>query len=395
MRSTTLSPRPVRRSRLAVLVAVLVAVAAALALSAQAPVSAAGGSRTPPGAAHAAAPAKTTTVMTRNLYLGTPLTGIVDAIASGDQGAIVQQASIAWGNVSTSQPEARMRAVAREIAKARPDVVGLQEVTRWTTYAYDPQSGTASNPTVRYDFLALLLDALADRGVRYREVRGATADNFSSDPIPVVTGGAAVPTTAVQLEDRDVILARAGVRTTNAHSDNFDTILEPPLSPIAIQRGWGSVDVRSKLARYRFVNSHLEAFEDPLLEGIRVAQVGELFAAQDDIAEQHGALPEVYVGDYNSEAPTAPAYLALRARPLADAWFEAGSGPGLTCCTSLTAASLNLESRIDLVLHTPGTVRARAVEIVGDEPVALPGGVRWASDHMGVVARLVVGVPAS
>jgi endonuclease/exonuclease/phosphatase family metal-dependent hydrolase len=242
---------------------------------------------------------------------------------------------------------------------------------------------------VRYDFLALLLDALADRGVRYREVRGATADNFSSDPIPVLTGGE-FPTTAVQLADRDVILARAGVRTTHARSGNFDTILEPPLSPIAIERGWGSVDVRTKLARYRFVNSHLEAFEDPLLEGIRVAQVGELFAAQDAIARRFGRLPEVYVGDYNTEAPSAPAYLALRARPLDDAWLEAGSGPGLTCCTSLTADTPNLESRIDLVLHSPRKVRARAARIVGDEPVDLPGGVRWASDHMGVVAKLVV-----
>jgi endonuclease/exonuclease/phosphatase family metal-dependent hydrolase len=388
MRST-LSPRPVRRSLLAVL-AVLVAMAATLALAVQAPTADATGPKTPPGAAKAAAPAKTTTVMTRNLYLGTPLTGIVNAIASGNQQAIVQQASIAWGNVQASQPEARMAAIAREIAKARPDVVGLQEVTRWTTYAYDPQSGEVSSPAVRYDFLALLLDALADRGVRYREVAGATADNFSSAPIPVLTGGA-FPTTAVQLEDRDVILARAGVNTRNAQSGNFDTILEPPFSPIAIERGWGSVDVRTKLARYRFVNSHLEAFEDPLLEGIRVAQVAELFAAQDAIAAQYGALPEVYVGDYNTAAPNAPAYLALRGRPLADAWLGAGSGPGLTCCTSLTAPNLNLETRIDLVLHTPGTVRARAAEIVGDDPVSLPGGVRWASDHMGVVARLVVG----
>jgi endonuclease/exonuclease/phosphatase family metal-dependent hydrolase len=368
----------------------LVALVVALTLAAQSPTADAKGPKTPPGATKAATPAKTTTVMTRNLYLGTPLSGIVDAIASGNQQAIVQQASIAWGNVQASQPEARMAAIAREIAKARPDVVGLQEVTRWTTYAYDPQSGEVSSPTVRYDFLALLLDALADHGVRYREVAGATADNFSSAPIPVLTGGA-FPTTAVQLEDRDVILARAGVTTRNARSGNFETILEPPVSPIEIERGWGSVDVRTKLARYRFVNSHLEAFEDPVLEGIRVAQVGELFAAQDAIAEKYGVLPEVYVGDYNTEAPNAPAYLALRARPLADAWLGAGSGPGLTCCTTLTAGSLTLETRIDLVLHTPGTVRARAADIVGDEPVALPGGVRWASDHMGVVARLVVG----
>ena len=79
-----------------------------------------------------------------------------------------------------------MGAIADEIVAADAAVVGLQEVTTWTTFAYNPQTGAVSNPTVAYDFLDLLLDALAARGADYREVAGATANNFSSPPIPVL-----------------------------------------------------------------------------------------------------------------------------------------------------------------------------------------------------------------
>lgn len=44
----------------------------------------------------------------------------------------------------------------------------------------------------------------------YHEVPGATAHNFTAAPIPVLVGG--VPTEAVTLADRDVILRRDDVR---------------------------------------------------------------------------------------------------------------------------------------------------------------------------------------
>ncbi len=81
-----------------------------------------------------------------------------------------------------------MAAIADEIVAERPAVVGLQEVTRWTTYAsYNPATGTGQRRHgVAYDFLDLLLDALADEGVVYEEVEGATASNFASPAIPVI-----------------------------------------------------------------------------------------------------------------------------------------------------------------------------------------------------------------
>ena len=78
----------------------------------------------------------------------------------------------------------------------------------------------------------------------------------------------------------------------------------------------------TRRAHFRFVNSHLEAFGIPGVdaEAVRVAQVDELLAAQAAVAAQSGALPMVYVGDYNSDAPDGAAYTRLLAGVGQDAW---------------------------------------------------------------------------
>jgi endonuclease/exonuclease/phosphatase family metal-dependent hydrolase len=355
------------------------------------------GQDSPPGAAHAAAPARTFDVMTRNLYLGADLTPVITALASGNQTAIVTAATQTWAAVQATKPEERMAAIADEIVAERPAVVGLQEVTRWTTYSsYNPATGQAGGAQVRYDFLELLLKALADRGVVYHEVEGATAENFASPPIPILTS---TGLGAVSLTDRDVILRRSNVKTTNAHTGQYQNVLTFPLPPegaagdLPVKRGWGSTDVRTKLATFRFVNSHLEAFGIPGFpaEGLRVLQVQELLAAQAGITAQHGALPTVYVGDYNSEAPSAPAYSLLAGSVGHDAWLETNPGdPGYTCCFNADLRGGTLDSRIDLVLHTHG-ITANSAEIIGDEVGDKTASGLYPSDHAGVVASLTVG----
>jgi endonuclease/exonuclease/phosphatase family metal-dependent hydrolase len=341
--------------------------------------------------------------MTRNLYLGAELTGIVAAIGSGDPARIVAAATQTWNQVVASDPAERMAAVADEIAATGPQAVGLQEVTRYTTYDYDPTVPPTqgfTNPTVTYDLLDLLLEALAQRGEQYRVVAGATAQNFSSPPVPYLTGGA-VPSKAVQLLDRDVIIVRDDVTATNARNGNFVNVLKPPAFPIRVDRGWGSADLRTRLATFRFVNSHTEAFGE---ESVRVAEVGELFAAQDAITEQSGALPTVYAGDFNSDAPPMGSaegvegeggYEALLDGGLTDLWRQARpsatDAESDTCCQDADLGNEvpELSSRIDLLLGTDG-VRASSADRVGDEPVDLPGDTWWASDHAGVVADVVI-----
>jgi endonuclease/exonuclease/phosphatase family metal-dependent hydrolase len=376
--------------------ALLALVASALAL-ATALVPGASAQAGPPGAGHGGTPARSATVMTRNLYLGADLGPILTALATGNDATIVGAATRTWGAVQATLPPERMAAIADEIIAADADVVGLQEVTTWTTFAYNPQTRTVSSPTVAYDFLDLLLDALAARGADYDEVAGATAHNFSSPPIPVLASPTATfPTRAVQLADRDVVIARSDVTATNARTGTYQNIVSFPFgaSTLPVARGWGSADVRVGKATFRFVNSHLEAFGIPGVdaEQVRVAQAGELLAAQAAIATQSGSLPTVYVGDYNSRAPAAAAYSTLLAGVGTDAWTRSHPGdPGFTCClgATLTDPTNPLTERIDLVLLGEG-VKAPRVDIVGDDPAEMTASGLWPSDHAGVVARVVI-----
>lgn len=351
----------------------------------------------PPPPAAAGVPARTATVMTRNLYLGADLDPILTALATGTETDVVVAATKTWAAVQATRPAERMGAIADEIVAADAAAVGLQEVTKWTTYTYDPQTRAVSNPVVAHDFLALLLDALEARGADYREVTGATAHNFTSPPIPVLASPTAIfPTRAVQLADRDVVLVRDDVRANNAHTGTYNEVVRFPYgtSALPVARGWGSADLRVGKADLRFVNSHLEAFGIPGqdAEQVRLAQVGELLAAQDAIAAHDGELPIVYVGDYNSAAPNAAAYSRLVAGVGADSWVRNHPGdPGFTCClgATLTDPDNPLTSRIDLVLHSPDVKAARAT-IVGDDPAEMTASGLWPSDHAGVVARLVV-----
>jgi hypothetical protein len=384
-----------RRPALLGLIATILAVTTALAPGSGA---SAGPASAPSAAEHVgganAGPARTASVMTRNLYLGADLGPMLAALATGDNAAIVGAATQTWSAVQATRPEERMAAVADEIVAADPAVIGLQEVTTWTTFSFNPQTGAVSNPAVAYDFLDLLLEELAERGADYREVPGATAQNFSSPPIPVLAG-AAFPTKAVRLADRDVILARHDVGVTNARSGTYQNIVSFPFggSTLPVARGWGSVDVQAGRATFRFVNSHLEAFGIAGVdaEQVRVAQAGELLAAQDAVAAQAGELPIIYVGDYNSRAPDAPAYVRLLTSVGQDAWTRTHPhDSGETCCfdAALRDPLDPLTTRIDVVLHSRD-VKAPRATLVGEQPGDMTASGLWPSDHAGVVARLV------
>src|SRR5262245_44163310 len=111
---------------------------------------------------------RTVTVMTRNLYIGADLSPIGAALASGSPSAIIAAASTIWAGVlSTNFPE-RAEALAAEIGNSRPLLVGLQEVSLFRTGAPDSFFG---NPTradrVEFDYLAILLAELHERGLHY------------------------------------------------------------------------------------------------------------------------------------------------------------------------------------------------------------------------------------
>lgn len=301
------------------------------------------------------------TVETRNLFVGFDAGALLVGAITPPQ---------AWMTLLASDPAARAQAWADEIAAARPDVVGLQEAMLIRTGSFlDPAPAT----TVAFDFVELLLDALAERGLTY--AAAATIENLDAEA-PVFLLPAPFD---ARVTDRDVLLVRAGRRTGNLKvlgtaAGNFLTMV-PPVSGFVVKRGWTAADVKLHGRTVRIVNTHLEAFS-PL---VAAGQALELLAG---VAGAPG--PTILLGDFNAE-PGDPAYGVLAAAGYVDVWTLVGEGPGLTCCHDDLTTSIPYDERIDLVL-VRGGITPLSAHVIGDVPgTSFPF---FPSDHAGVVATL-------
>jgi endonuclease/exonuclease/phosphatase family metal-dependent hydrolase len=319
------------------------------------------------------------TVASYNLYLGADLTPLFSATSPAD---LVQRAGQVYANVVKTDFPARAEAIAKLLAANPPDVAGLQEVALWET---GPIGGPLS-PS--FDFLQLLLDALARHGLMYRPV--AVNANFSGE-LPISA------TTAARFGDRDVIIARADLpdgmlKVSDPESHNFAARLVIPTAipglSFTVPRGWSAVDLKVRGKTVRFANTHLEAFSTP----VRNAQGSELAAAL--ATSTH---PVVLVGDLNSRPDDmAGAYGTLEAAGYADAWSVVhGPNGGFTSGQSelLDNVPSLLDHRIDYVLFQPRAVEALEADVIGDELNDRTFTALWPSDHAGVVATLHLARP--
>jgi hypothetical protein len=332
-------------------------------------------------------------VMTRNLYLGADLT---PAIGAPDLGSLVSAAGVVLRGVTATNFPVRAEGLAAEILAAQPDLVGLQEVALWRIGppSVAPLLGAPMTATtVRYDYLALLLDELNAGELRYQPV--VIQDEFDFEtpadengdagdgPAPIVNAEL-----NARLTMRDVILQRvdAGIRASNPQSGHFAHVLVVPMlgGSLATTRGWTSIDarVRGSLA-FRFVNVHLESFH-PL---IRAQQAGDLVASGGPAT---GALPVVLVGDLNSDDDTVPVADQQAYRVLTGAGLVERSTGEPSCCidssydlTTGTAAELNRQ--IDHIMTSaPDVVQLVSSKVTGR--VMVNG--YWDSDHAGVFSAL-------
>ena len=76
-------------------------------------------------------------VMTQNLYLGSSL---APALTATSPTAFVAAVAQIYSTVQYTDFPARAEAIADEIDANHPDLVGLQEVTNWTTTRREPAS---------------------------------------------------------------------------------------------------------------------------------------------------------------------------------------------------------------------------------------------------------------
>jgi endonuclease/exonuclease/phosphatase family metal-dependent hydrolase len=326
---------------------------------------------------HGPKPKRELVVMTRNLYLGASL----DAAVAADTPLefLIAVATI-YGTVQFTDFPARAQALAVEIAESDPDLVGLQEVANWIA------TGPGAPPSL--DFLAILQQALADRGLSYSVA--SVSNNANIGPVPLALCGDSPPSCTLTFQDRDVILVNddaRGLRTFHPRSGLYEAqlVVDTSVGPLSFSRGWASIDGRLQGKKFRFLNTHLETGAAP---EVQEAQAREFLRGP---ARSPGAV--IAVGDFNSAADgsTTQTYAILTKSFFRDAWAETRANePGFTCCQNETLSNpvSLLAERIDLVL-THAAVRPLDADIIGDEPFQATPPL-WASDHAGVVAALRV-----
>ncbi len=319
------------------------------------------------------------TVMSRNLYIGADVDPVLTALVTG--GDVLGALQNALAELQRTDFATRVQALADEIARARPQVVGLQEV-----YELDIVPAFLGLPggPIHLDFLGGLQAALAARGLTY----AVAARNTLTDA--TLAGG------AVHLVDHDVLLvdpARVtpiGAAIENVFAYNLPL---PPGSPIAVLRGYVALPALVDGVPMLLVNSHLESGGSPGLDLLRAAQATEL-------AVVTASAPSVILtGDLN-DTPGTPMYGVLAGAGLTDLWAAMRPGViGYTCChaADLSNPLATFDQRIDYVwtkgLAGPSGGPQGRIGLTGALPsTRLDGtfGSIWPSDHAGVLATVLL-----
>ena len=338
-------------------------------------------------------------VMTQNLYVGADLLRVVDTsipvpVAVAQTLAMIKQTNFIE----------RAEAIADEIKEEKPDLIGLQEVSKIRIQS--PSDYFIGNPQnaqqVLYDYLQILQSALKRRGLHYYV---ASTVNNADVEMPALTGldENGIPQYIdVRLSDRDVILARKNIKTSNPVAANYQVNLILPVgdSSIPFTRGYTAVDAKVRGITYHVVNTHLEVYGEGMIAAVQALQSQELITL---LANE--TLPVVLLGDFNSSPAhpvdpntgIIPPYKQLVWAGYENAWLhgENAAEPGFTCCQAedLSNPESLASERIDHIFYRSdvtivGDDSKISIEMVGNKiEDKTPSGL-WPSDHAGLAATM-------
>jgi len=381
-------------------------------------------------------------VMTRNLYLGADIFKVLAAAQNPDPALGGLDIPVAVAELFqtvqyTNFPE-RAEAIANEIYFLRPHLIGLQEVSKWYIQSpsdfFDPSLGPPNiNPeqqpadVVVYDFLQILLDALTARGLNY-QVAISSVDNADVE-LPMLTGFITIPGHPdpiptfddVRLVDRDVILVRGDVETSNPAMASYTYFLSVSIGGVELEfkRGWVAVDADVDGQVYRFVNTHLEVRSSPysIFRVFQSAQMRELLTIlfyepkQIILAGDFNSSPEdvpglgYYPEDLDEEGLPLPGAGGIEYVPpymlakdyfgYLDAWdllFWPRSGFTSGFNETVDDPNAQLTSRIDLIFlsqnYNKEIKSVLGIRTGAHKVFMTPSGL-WPSDHAGVFTRIV------
>lgn len=365
---------------------------------------------------HADNSAEQIKVMSRNIYLGADIFPVLAAAQNPDPIAVPLAVTEVFQSVHATNFPERAQALADEIERHKPDVIGLQEVSTWRTQI--PGDFLIGNPTpasdVAYDFLDILMAALDARDLNY--LVSVSVDNADLE-LPMVAGMQADGMTPVfgdlRLTDRDVILVKdsSKISFSNTYANNFTVNGITPVGGTNIEftRGYTLADINVRGTEYRFVNTHLETGGSEPFITLQAVQMHELMQVID--ATTMPSTPVILLGDFNSSPndlpftstsgipgldglPMVPPYLQAVGSGYADLWLSKPKArDGFTCCFDAAVADEDalLSERIDYIFFNPKDREIKKLKIkrVGQSNADMTdvSGL-YPSDHAGLFGKI-------
>lgn len=324
------------------------------------------------------------TAYTQNVYVGTNVDLVLPALLSSDPSDDLPALLAAAAVLAETDFTARAAAIAAEVERTRPHVVGLYEVS-----SIDVDLTPLGLPVVVHeDFLPEIQAALQARGLHYA-VAGAVQGLTAAPPLPL---GA-----TVDIVDRDVLLVDADRVTVSGPvlAQNYTANVGPIATGVLLVRSFVLAPVTIDGHSYTVVATHPESelAGFPSLSGLRALQIGEL------LSYVPSGSPAIVMGDLN-DLPGSPMYQLLAGAGFEDVWASLRpQSDGFTCCNADDLANPfpTYDQRIDYVfargLDGPAGSLTGRVDRYGDTPADRfdgPTHSLWPSDHAGLVAALVV-----
>lgn len=355
-------------------------------------------------------------VMSRNIYLGADIFPVLAAAQNPDPVAVPMAVTEVFQTVQATNFPERAQALADEIERHKPDVIGLQEVSIWRTQI--PGDFLLGNPSaasdIAYDFLDILMAALAERELNY--LVAVSVENADLE-LPMIAGMQPDGMTPIfgdlRLTDRDVILVKDSqkVSFSNPYANNFTVNGITPVGGTNIEftRGYTLLDVNVRGTDYRFVNTHLETGGSEPFITLQAIQMNELMQVID--ATTLPSMPVILLGDFNSSPndlpftstsgipgldglPLVPPYLQAVGSGYADLWLSKPKAKdGFTCCFdgAVSDEDAQLYERIDHIFFNPKDREIQKLKIkrVGQSNADMTdiNGL-YPSDHAGLFGKI-------
>jgi endonuclease/exonuclease/phosphatase family metal-dependent hydrolase len=357
--------------------------------------------------------------MTRNLYLGVDIMRPLEALAALPPDATDQQKLVTLARATDTARDivdqtdfgTRSKLLAQEIAAAKPDLVGLQEVAMWRSGPLDLINVAVPDATtVDYDWLRMLRKELKAEGVPYRPVSvnwlsDVEAPSFSETP-------ASPDARDVRLTMRDVILKRVGSgikvlrHQERVYKDGL--VVEISGKKLDFRRGYQWADVERAGKRFRFINTHLEAFSSDMaykqmqqmLEGPGTHRRTTIIAC-DCNSDPLNQSVKTQLNPPDTLPHSEPYWLATGQHEFFDTWLQwkparfgwtSGLNETVDEAPDPATGKGSFTHRIDLILAKKGDgspLRVVGGQVTGDEAADRdPTTGLWPSDHAGVVMRL-------